>query len=156
MAAVDVSVGSEDDRGQRRGFDSPGWRGEVSTGSSAGPAHAWSAVPACLDAEIVVVGRFAQGRLEVCLAPDDLDCWSEVPGRRRLLRVFESKACSCTVNNAPDLQKAAGSRHIGVQSAAHCSQVQDPPRHRHPGRPALRRFRDRRRRSAGRRRSAAR
>ncbi|MFE0419305.1 DUF5959 family protein [Streptomyces tendae] len=31
-----------------------------------------------LDAEIVVVGRFAQGRLEVCLAPDDLDCWSEV------------------------------------------------------------------------------
>ncbi|MFD7955545.1 DUF5959 family protein [Streptomyces ardesiacus] len=61
-----------------------------------------------LDAEIVVVGRFAQGRLEVCLAPDDLDCWSEVPGPRRLLRVFESKACSCTVNNAPDLQKAGG------------------------------------------------
>ncbi|MFG2277072.1 DUF5959 family protein [Streptomyces asoensis] len=31
-----------------------------------------------LDAEIVVGGGFAQGRLEVCLAPDDLDCWSEV------------------------------------------------------------------------------
>ncbi|MFE0905937.1 DUF5959 family protein [Streptomyces mutabilis] len=31
-----------------------------------------------VDAEIVVVGGFVQGRLEVCLAPDDLDCWSEV------------------------------------------------------------------------------
>jgi hypothetical protein len=31
-----------------------------------------------LDAEIVVTGGFAQGRLAVCLAPDDLDCWSEV------------------------------------------------------------------------------
>ncbi|MFD9565092.1 DUF5959 family protein [Streptomyces sp. NPDC059994] len=31
-----------------------------------------------LDAEIMVTSGFAQGHLEVCLAPDDLDCWSEV------------------------------------------------------------------------------
>ncbi|MER5889040.1 DUF5959 family protein [Streptomyces sp. NPDC001941] len=31
-----------------------------------------------LDAEIVVTSGFAQGHLEVCLAPDDVDCWSEV------------------------------------------------------------------------------
>jgi hypothetical protein len=33
-----------------------------------------------LDAEIVITSGFAQGRLEVCLAPDDLDGWSEVLG----------------------------------------------------------------------------
>ncbi|WP_328444343.1 DUF5959 family protein [Streptomyces sp. NBC_00386] len=31
-----------------------------------------------LDAEIVVTSGFAQGRLEVCLTPDDLDSWSQV------------------------------------------------------------------------------
>jgi hypothetical protein len=31
-----------------------------------------------LDAEVVVTSGFAQGRLEVCLAPDDLDSWSLV------------------------------------------------------------------------------
>ncbi|MFD5408138.1 DUF5959 family protein [Streptomyces griseorubiginosus] len=31
-----------------------------------------------LDVEIVVTSGFAQGRLEVCLAPDDLECWSQV------------------------------------------------------------------------------
>jgi hypothetical protein len=31
-----------------------------------------------LDAEIVVTSGFAQGRLDVCLAPDDLDSWSQV------------------------------------------------------------------------------
>ncbi|AWW35357.1 DUF5959 family protein [Streptomyces cadmiisoli] len=31
-----------------------------------------------LDAEIVVTSGFAQGRLDVCLAPDDLDSWSKV------------------------------------------------------------------------------
>ncbi|MDX3264302.1 DUF5959 family protein [Streptomyces sp. MI02-2A] len=31
-----------------------------------------------LDAEIVVTSGFAQGRLNVCLAPDDLDNWSQV------------------------------------------------------------------------------
>ncbi|MFF2364542.1 DUF5959 family protein [Streptomyces sp. NPDC058122] len=31
-----------------------------------------------LDAEIVVASGFAQGRLDVCLAPDDLDSWSQV------------------------------------------------------------------------------
>ncbi|WP_327687324.1 DUF5959 family protein [Streptomyces sp. NBC_00467] len=31
-----------------------------------------------LDVEIVVSSGFAQGRLEVCLAPDDLECWSQV------------------------------------------------------------------------------
>ncbi|MFE2538596.1 DUF5959 family protein [Actinacidiphila glaucinigra] len=30
-----------------------------------------------LDAEITVTSGFAQGRLELCLAPDDLDTWSE-------------------------------------------------------------------------------
>ncbi|MFI0966621.1 DUF5959 family protein [Streptomyces sp. NPDC021080] len=33
-----------------------------------------------LDAEIVVTSGFAQGRLDVCLAPDDLDSWSQVLG----------------------------------------------------------------------------
>jgi hypothetical protein len=33
-----------------------------------------------LDAEIVVTSGFACGRLEVCLAPDDLDSWSQVLG----------------------------------------------------------------------------
>ncbi|MFE4698440.1 DUF5959 family protein [Streptomyces sp. NPDC056738] len=33
-----------------------------------------------LDAEIVVTSRFARGRLDVCLAPDDLDSWSQVLG----------------------------------------------------------------------------
>jgi hypothetical protein len=33
-----------------------------------------------LDAEIVVTSGFAQGRLEVCLSPDDLDDWSEALG----------------------------------------------------------------------------
>ncbi|MFF3942641.1 DUF5959 family protein [Streptomyces phaeofaciens] len=33
-----------------------------------------------LDAEIVVTSGFAQGRLEVCLAPDDLDSWSQILG----------------------------------------------------------------------------
>jgi len=33
-----------------------------------------------LDAEIVVMSGFAQGRLEVCLAPNDLDDWAEVLG----------------------------------------------------------------------------
>lgn len=33
-----------------------------------------------LDAEIVVAGGFAHGRLDVCLAPDDLDSWSQVLG----------------------------------------------------------------------------
>ncbi|MEU8540563.1 DUF5959 family protein [Streptomyces sp. NPDC048717] len=33
-----------------------------------------------LDAEIVVTSGFAQGRLEACLAPDDLDGWSEALG----------------------------------------------------------------------------
>ncbi|MEU5522879.1 DUF5959 family protein [Streptomyces sp. NPDC047860] len=33
-----------------------------------------------LDAEIVVTSGFAKGRLEVCLAPDDLDSWSQVLG----------------------------------------------------------------------------
>lgn len=31
-----------------------------------------------LDAEIVVTSGFARGRLGVCLAPDDLDSWSQV------------------------------------------------------------------------------
>ncbi|MFB7247349.1 DUF5959 family protein [Streptomyces populi] len=31
-----------------------------------------------LDAEIVVTSGFARGRLDVCLAPDDLDDWSQV------------------------------------------------------------------------------
>ncbi|NUV59135.1 DUF5959 family protein [Streptomyces sp. CAI-85] len=31
-----------------------------------------------LDAEIVVTSGFAKGRLGVCLAPDDLDSWSQV------------------------------------------------------------------------------
>ncbi|MFG3094472.1 DUF5959 family protein [Streptomyces sp. NPDC048202] len=31
-----------------------------------------------LDAEIVVDGGFVQGRLAVCLAPDDVDSWSQV------------------------------------------------------------------------------
>ncbi|MFE9677222.1 DUF5959 family protein [Streptomyces sp. NPDC006259] len=33
-----------------------------------------------LDAEIVVTSGFAQGRLDVCLARDDLDSWSQVLG----------------------------------------------------------------------------
>ncbi|MFJ1812348.1 MULTISPECIES: DUF5959 family protein [unclassified Streptomyces] len=33
-----------------------------------------------LDAEIVVTSGFAHGRLEVCLASDDLDSWSQVLG----------------------------------------------------------------------------
>ncbi|MFC9916663.1 DUF5959 family protein [Streptomyces sp. NPDC059862] len=33
-----------------------------------------------LDAEIVVTSGFAQGRLEVCLAPDDLDGWAQALG----------------------------------------------------------------------------
>lgn len=33
-----------------------------------------------LDAEIVVTSGFAQGRLDVCLAPEDLDSWSQVLG----------------------------------------------------------------------------
>ncbi|MEU7020063.1 DUF5959 family protein [Streptomyces sp. NPDC046203] len=33
-----------------------------------------------LDAEIVVTSGFARGRLEACLAPDDLDGWSEALG----------------------------------------------------------------------------
>ena len=33
-----------------------------------------------LDAEIVVTSGFAKGRLDVCLAPDDLDSWSQVLG----------------------------------------------------------------------------
>ncbi|MCT9010501.1 DUF5959 family protein [Streptomyces rhizosphaerihabitans] len=33
-----------------------------------------------LDAEIVVTSGFAQGRLDVCLAPDDLDNWAQVLG----------------------------------------------------------------------------
>jgi hypothetical protein len=33
-----------------------------------------------LDAEIVVTSSFAQGRLEVCLAPVDLDGWSDALG----------------------------------------------------------------------------
>ncbi|MEU6278251.1 DUF5959 family protein [Streptomyces populi] len=33
-----------------------------------------------LDAEIVVTSGFAQGHLDVCLAPDDLDSWSQIPG----------------------------------------------------------------------------
>ncbi|MFJ8158952.1 DUF5959 family protein [Streptomyces sp. NPDC094468] len=31
-----------------------------------------------LDAEIVVRSGFAQGRLDVCLAPEDLDRWSQI------------------------------------------------------------------------------
>ncbi|MFJ8807632.1 DUF5959 family protein [Streptomyces sp. NPDC102490] len=37
-------------------------------------------LPDFLDAEIIVTSGFAQGRLEVCLAPDDLDGWSEALG----------------------------------------------------------------------------
>ncbi|MFE5614407.1 DUF5959 family protein [Streptomyces sp. NPDC056524] len=33
-----------------------------------------------LDAEIVVSSGFAHGHLEICLAPDDLDIWSQVLG----------------------------------------------------------------------------
>ncbi|KAB1979023.1 DUF5959 family protein [Streptomyces triticiradicis] len=33
-----------------------------------------------LDAEIVVTGGFARGHLDVCLAPDDLDSWSQILG----------------------------------------------------------------------------
>ncbi|GAA0267255.1 DUF5959 family protein [Cryptosporangium japonicum] len=33
-----------------------------------------------LDAEIVVLSGFARGRLEVCLAPNDLDDWADVLG----------------------------------------------------------------------------
>ncbi|MCX4596749.1 DUF5959 family protein [Streptomyces sp. NBC_01549] len=33
-----------------------------------------------LDAEIVVTSGFAQGRLDVCLAPEDLNSWSQVLG----------------------------------------------------------------------------
>ncbi|MFE8015885.1 DUF5959 family protein [Streptomyces antibioticus] len=33
-----------------------------------------------LDAEIVVTSGFARGRLDVCLAPQDLDSWSQVLG----------------------------------------------------------------------------
>ncbi|GAA0612095.1 DUF5959 family protein [Streptomyces crystallinus] len=33
-----------------------------------------------LDAEIVVTSGFAKGRMDVCLAPDDLDSWSQVLG----------------------------------------------------------------------------
>ncbi|MEV0013862.1 DUF5959 family protein [Streptomyces tendae] len=33
-----------------------------------------------LDAEIVLTSGFAQGRLDVRLAPDDLDSWSLGPG----------------------------------------------------------------------------
>ncbi|MFI9770286.1 DUF5959 family protein [Streptomyces sp. NPDC052415] len=33
-----------------------------------------------LDAEIVVGSGFAQGRLDVCLAPEDLESWSQVLG----------------------------------------------------------------------------
>ncbi|MGW3692096.1 DUF5959 family protein [Streptomyces sp. NPDC005125] len=32
------------------------------------------------DAEIVVTSGFTQGRLDVCLAPDDVDSWSQVLG----------------------------------------------------------------------------
>ncbi|MDX2645346.1 DUF5959 family protein [Streptomyces sp. PA03-1a] len=40
-----------------------------------------------LDAEITVTSGFAQGRLEVCLDPDDLDRWSDVlTAGRRLVR----------------------------------------------------------------------
>ncbi|MFG2428610.1 DUF5959 family protein [Streptomyces sp. NPDC048590] len=33
-----------------------------------------------LDAEIIVTSGFTQGRADVCLAPDDLDSWSQVLG----------------------------------------------------------------------------
>jgi hypothetical protein len=33
-----------------------------------------------LDAEIVVTSGFAHGRLDVCLAPDDLDSWAQALG----------------------------------------------------------------------------
>ncbi|MFB9435694.1 DUF5959 family protein [Streptomyces showdoensis] len=33
-----------------------------------------------LDAELVVTSGFAHGRLDVCLAPEDLDSWSRVLG----------------------------------------------------------------------------
>lgn len=57
-----------------------------------------------LDAEVVVASGFAGGRLELCLAPEDLDGWSEA-----LDRLADGEdACWMDDGRAPEIRVEAG------------------------------------------------
>ncbi|MFG2488452.1 DUF5959 family protein [Streptomyces virginiae] len=90
MAVIVSGFGRAGGRGQRGGLDPHGRRGQRRPTAGAGSTQAGGTpYNDYLDAEVIVTSGFANGRLEMCLSPEDLVDWSSAllpAGREHLQR----------------------------------------------------------------------